>query len=152
MTKLLDVIKKTRHSLLELINGLDAQQLNLIPDGFNNNIIWNLGHMVSSQQGLCYLKAGLEPVVKEEFRIAYQPGSVPLLPLSITEINNIKNMFILTIEQLETDIDKGLFLNYICWTNRFDIEMTCINDVLCYLPYHDGLHSDRIAAYRRLIL
>lgn len=73
MNKLLDVIKKTRYSLLEQINDLDEQQLNQIPDGFSNNITWNLGHMVSSQQGLCYLKGGLQPLLKEEFIAAFQP-------------------------------------------------------------------------------
>ncbi|MGH2624736.1 MAG: DinB family protein, partial [Sphingobacterium sp.] len=63
MNKITDVIKRTRIKLFELIEDLNAEQLNQIPDGFTNNIIWNVGHMISSQQGLCYLKAGLRPCV-----------------------------------------------------------------------------------------
>jgi len=88
----------------------------------------------SSQQGLCYLKGGLQPFVKEEFITAFQPGSIPQQPLNINEINDIKGMFILTMEQLETEIQTDLFLNYTSWTNRFNIEMTGSRDVLCYLP------------------
>jgi len=107
--------------------------------------------MVSSQQGLCYLKGGLQPFFKEEFITAFQPGSIPQRPRNINEINDIKSMFILTIEELETEIQTDLFLNYTSWTNRSDIEMTGISDVICYLPFHDGLHSDRITVYKRLI-
>ena len=66
MTKQIEIIKKTRVSLLELVKDLSTEQLNKIPDGFNNNIIWNLAHMIAAQQGVCYVRAGLAPVVGEK--------------------------------------------------------------------------------------
>jgi hypothetical protein len=151
MIKSIDVIKRTRNSLLELVHQLDPQQLNQIPDGFANNIIWNMGHMISAQQGLCYFKGGLKPFMNEEFILAFQPGSRPHLPLASAEIDVIKSLFVTTMEQLENDIEANVFRTYHPWRHRLNIEMTNIHDVLCYLPYHEGLHADRIAIYKRLI-
>jgi hypothetical protein len=64
MKKHLGWIKKTRTSLLNMISGLSLEQINKVPEGFNNNIIWNLGHLVSAQQGICYSRSGLSPIWK----------------------------------------------------------------------------------------
>jgi len=50
MKKEIERLKKTRIFLLDLIKDLTTEQLNEIPKGFNNNIIWNLGHLIASQQ------------------------------------------------------------------------------------------------------
>ncbi len=48
MNKDIDYIKKARYYLLDGIKDLSADQLNQIPEGFNNNILWNLAHMVAA--------------------------------------------------------------------------------------------------------
>ncbi|WP_407635809.1 DinB family protein [Solitalea canadensis] len=35
-------------------------QLNKVPAGFNNNLIWNIGHEIVAQQALIYKSSGLE--------------------------------------------------------------------------------------------
>lgn len=59
MVKQFDILRKTRQYVLELIANLSMEQLNEVPAGFTNNIVWNLGHMLASQQGVCYLRGGL---------------------------------------------------------------------------------------------
>lgn len=51
-------LKKLRFAILKTIEQLPTEQLNKVPDGFNNNIIWNVAHLIASQQNLCYIKAG----------------------------------------------------------------------------------------------
>lgn len=63
MNKQIEIIRKTRVKLLEMLSDLSTDQLNKIPAGFNNNIIWNLAHLVAAQQGICYLRAGLPMVL-----------------------------------------------------------------------------------------
>jgi hypothetical protein len=48
-----------RQFLLDQIAGLTTEELNQIPRGLNNNIIWNLAHLISGQQGIFYARAGL---------------------------------------------------------------------------------------------
>jgi hypothetical protein len=46
-------IKTLRTTLLTLVENLTINQLNEVPEGFNNNIIWNLAHLTAAQQGVC---------------------------------------------------------------------------------------------------
>jgi uncharacterized damage-inducible protein DinB len=74
-----DLIRKPRLTLLTQIESLSLEQLNTVPAGFNNNIIWNLGHMVAAQCGIWYKRAGLAlpDGVTEEFFETYKPGTKP---------------------------------------------------------------------------
>ena len=67
MTKSIEIIKKPRLALFELIKDLSIEQLNQVPPGFNNNIIWNMGHLIAAQQGICYRRAGTDMIVSEDY-------------------------------------------------------------------------------------
>jgi len=43
MDKRIEKIKRFREFLLAQMKGLTTEELNKIPAGYNNNIIWNIG-------------------------------------------------------------------------------------------------------------
>ena len=47
MQQQIAILKATRANILKQIEGVSLAQLNEIPAGFNNNLIWNAGHAVS---------------------------------------------------------------------------------------------------------
>ncbi len=49
MNKQIEILRNTRKHLLSFINDLSTEELNEIPQGFNNNIIWNLAHLTATQ-------------------------------------------------------------------------------------------------------
>jgi hypothetical protein len=150
MTKQIEIIRKTRSFLLESLKDLSTEQFNHIPQGFNNNIIWNLGHMIAAQQGICYIRAGLAPHVSEDFINAYKSGSKPGDPVDADGIENIKNLLFSMIDQLETDYNNKIFDGYITWTTRYSVEVASIDDAIAFLPFHEGLHSGCISALKKL--
>jgi hypothetical protein len=77
MNPKIDLIRKIRSKALELIAGLSITELNNIPKGFNNNIIWNLGHLIAAQEGIFYLRGKLELTVEQEFFNSFKNGSKP---------------------------------------------------------------------------
>jgi len=151
MTKQFEIIRKTRSFLLESLKELTTEQYNKIPEGFNNNIIWNLGHMIAAQQGICYSRAGFAPKMSEEFINSYKSGSKPEKQVSADEIENIKSLLLTTIDLLETDYNNETFGGYVSWTTRYSIEVTSIDDAIKFLPFHDGLHSGCTGALKRLV-
>lgn len=151
MNKLIDTLIKTRQKLIAGIDDLSTEQLNYIPQGFKNNIIWHLGHLIAAQQGLCYLRANVPMRVSTQMREAYAPGTKPERFIGDQEIAEIKELLISTLHQLQADADDDYFAGYTPWVNRYYIELNNVNDVLCYLPFHDALHTDRIAVYQKLI-
>ncbi len=152
MTKTIEIIKKPRLAILELIKELSIEQLNIVPPGFNNNIIWNLGHLVAAQQGICYRRAGVATIITEDYFNTYGPGSKPERFISQAEFDEIKRLFTSTLDQFVADYDKKLFPNYTSWATRAGIDLTNIDEASQFVVFHEGLHSGVIMAQRRLVL
>jgi len=147
--KSIDTIRNLRECALGIINELSLEELNHIPAGFNNNIAWNLGHMVAAQQGVCYKRAGLPIVVEESYFERYKPGTIPGAPITQEELDEIKSLLFSTLDQLEKDYADGIFVNYGTFTTRYGVELASIEDAVDFLPFHDGFHMGYMLALRR---
>jgi len=152
MDKRIESIKKTRSYLLTLIEDLNTDQLNSIPPGFNNNIIWNLGHLISAQQGLCYLRSGLSIVIEEKFILPFKPETKPEKYLSTEDVAEIKNLLLTSLDEFNTDLQNNLFQSYNSFLTRYGVELNTVEDAIDFLPYHEGLHAGYIMALKRAVL
>ena len=151
MNRAIEIIKQPRQKILDEINHLSVEQLNKIPEGFNNNIIWNLGHMIASQQGICYKRAGLDVRVDEAFFNAYKPETKPEGFVDGAGVEEIKKMLFTTLEQLEADYDNGAISNYTSFVTRYNIPLSSIDEAIAFLPFHEGLHIGYIMSLRKLV-
>lgn len=144
-------IKSIRLYLLDLIKDLSPAQLNEIPTGFNNNIIWNVGHLLVSQQRLCYMRAGVKPVIDEQYLKDYMPTTKPGNPLPEDEINKIKELFLSVLDKLDEDYTQDLFSNYGAFTSPYGIELNNIDAAIDFLLFHEGLHMGYIMGMKRVL-
>ena len=154
MDKRIIKIKKARQFLLDQLPGLTDEQLNTIPAGYNNNIIWNLVHLICAQQGICYLRAAQPAVVPEKYIVPFFTNTRPERTIEKEEIEEIKQLFIGTIDQLQLDYDRQIFRNYTPSPNIlkiYGIEINDIDDALEFVLYHEGYHSGYILALKRLV-
>jgi hypothetical protein len=154
MDNRIEKIKKVRTFLLNQINGLSDEQLNKIPDGFSNNIIWNLTHLICAQQGICYLRAGKTAAVPEKYIVPFFTNTKPDRLIDKEEIAEIKLLFIDTIDKLQEDFDKKIFGNYTPSPNIlrvYGFEIKGIDDALEFLLYHEGYHTGYILALKKLV-
>jgi len=145
----LDTLRKLRIFILNTIKDLTLEQLNKVPSGYSNNIIWNVAHLVAAQEGVCYLRTGQATTVSMEFFNAYKPGSKPERNLTEKEVDEIKQLLIASVDLLENDLKQNKFVNYKSWTTRYDVEMNTIEDALNFLPFHEGMHLGYIMALKR---
>jgi len=151
MNKQIERIKKIRLFLINLVSNLSADQLNEVPAGFNNNIIWNLGHLIAAQQGVCYVRAGVKPVVDEKYTIEYKPGTKPERYIDVNEIEIIKKNLLSSVDVLQTDYQNKLFADYTPWSTRYGVELSEIDDAIQFLMFHEGLHAGSILAIKKLL-
>ncbi|MBM3402907.1 MAG: DinB family protein [Bacteroidetes bacterium] len=147
----LDLIRRIRFNALELVSGLTVQELNRIPEGFNNNIIWNLGHLIAVQEGIFYLRGKLELNIEQEFFNSFKNGSRPERVIHLEEIENIKSLLFSSLDQFESDLKKNAFHDYPLWTTGMGIQINSIEEAINFLPVHEGLHLGHIMAYKRII-
>jgi len=151
MNAQIETIRKIRSFLLEQIKSLDTELINQVPEGFNNNIIWNLGHMIAAQQGMCYKRAGLPMMISEDFWEKFRTGSKPQGPLNDEEISQIKDLLFATLDKLEADYNSNIFGNYTAWSTRYGVEIGSIDSALEFLPFHEGLHAGTIFTMKKLV-
>jgi hypothetical protein len=54
MIHILEITLKTAICFQYFLETIGIEHLNKIPDGFNNNIFWNIKHTAVTQQALVY--------------------------------------------------------------------------------------------------
>lgn len=148
---MIEKIKIARNSLLSTVAELSIEELNEIPAGFNNNIIWNLAHLTAAQQGMCYVRAGVPTGVSEEFITPFKSGTKPEKFVGENEVRALKEIFLSSLDQFEADYRKNLFANYSAWKTRAGIEINNIDDAIQFLFFHEGVHAGCIIAMKKLV-
>lgn len=153
MEQAIRVIKASRTKLLSLVEELTTEELNYIPAGFNNNLAWQIGHLVVSQQILCYKLAGQKFVIEDELIDLYKNGSKPERAFSEAEIAQMKGYLLSTIDQLAIDLTNGTFDNYTPYSISTypGITLTNVSDAVTFIVSHDGLHYGCSLIMKRLV-
>lgn len=127
------------------------KQINEIPTGFNNNIIWNLGHLAAIDQRILYIRSALESPISNEFIGKYQKGTKPESFIEEEEVGEIKRLLLWSVDRLEEDYNKEIFVNYEEWITPYGNTISSFEEALAFLPFHEGLHRGAIIALKRLV-
>ena len=151
MNKNFDTLKKSRILILNIIENLSIDQLNKIPEGFKNNIAWNIAHLVVTQQLLCYKLAGLKCLISEEMITNFQKGTAPTYTISEAEFKEIKTLFLELPEKLTADYEKGIFTEYNEYTTSVAVTLKNVNDALTFNLLHEGIHLGIILQLKKFV-
>ncbi len=151
MGKSITISRLTRRNFIELIDSLSIEQLNEIPVGLNNNIAWNFGHIIVTQQILCYLLAGLTPKMDQALVAKYRKGARPDELIDLNEINILKSLAYSLLDELENDIKTDIFSNYKPYTTSYGFELTSITDAVDFYSIHESMHYGVALTIKKLI-
>jgi len=144
-------IKKTRSNLLSLLDSVTEKELNHIPRGFNNNLIWNLGHIIASQQLLCYKLSDLPFVVDDAIVDTFKKGTKPIETCTSMDYEQLKQLAQTTIDQLQMDLDEKKFQTYTSFSTSYGIQLNNIEDALKFANMHEAFHLGYVMALRRAV-
>ena len=150
MTEISHIIQ-TRNNFITLINNLTEKELNAIPTGFKNNIIWNFGHIVVVQQLLCYKNSGLEISISQELIEKYKKGTSPQGFVSQSEIEELINISKHNMEKFLSDIKSKDFSKYKEYPTSYSVILKSIEDAIKFNSLHEGLHFGYAMALRKLV-
>ncbi len=151
MTNEFDTLLASRKLTLKFVQNFNPEQLNYIPQGFKNNLIWNMGHLVVTQQLLWYNLSEKSMLIDAAMVEKYQKGSKPNGLIHSDEIDKIKELLISLPEKSIRDYNKGLFKTYKTYTTSFNVTLKSIEDGIKFNNYHEGLHVGTIMALRKLV-
>ena len=151
LDKSIDTILATRKLFIKLIENLSIEQLNNVPEGFNNNIIWNFAHVVVTQQIICYKLSGLPLKIDEKYQPLYSKGTKPEGFADENEVAFFKQQAITLMDELVADLGRNLFRNFKPYTTSFNVELTNIGDAVKFIIMHEGLHLGYAMALKRVM-
>lgn len=151
MQEILNLTKVSRNMVSKLIDGYTLEQLNKVPAGFNNNIIWNIAHVVVTQQLLVYNLSGLPMLVSEEMVAKYKKGTKTEHFASQEEVDEVLSLMTKTIEQTEIDIQNNVFQNFTEYPTSTGYVLTSAQDAMTFNNFHEGIHLGVILALRKLV-
>jgi len=151
MTPDFQLLNITRKNFLHAISGLSIEQLNTIPAGFNNNIIWNFGHVIVTQQLLCYQMAGLELKVEPELTAKYRKGTKPESFISGEELQRLKDLAFPLLKELEQNYRNNEFTAYKPYETSYGAELKSIEDAVEFVIVHEALHYGYVMALKHAL-
>lgn len=141
----------SRKLYLNIIETYSLEQLNKIPEGFSNNLVWNLGHIIVSQQGLVYRLSDLPMSVSPEMMDKYKNGSKPTEFVTQDEVNELKVLLFSLIEKTKQDYASGLFTNYNEYTTAIGFNLSSAAEAMEFNNYHEAIHLGIMMQIRKFI-
>ncbi|WGK65968.1 DinB family protein [Croceiramulus getboli] len=147
----LQITLQSRKNYHRILTSHSLEALNTIPDNFNNNIIWNIAHVIATQQGLVYGLSGLPLLVDAEFVAAYRKGTKPVGPVDQEFVDRVDELLFTTIEQTQKDIEKGVFKQFKSYTTLTNHTLSSVEEAITFNNFHEGLHTGSILALRHVI-
>lgn len=151
MTQTLEITKTSRKIAAQFLDNYSLEQLNKIPEGFSNNLIWNIAHVVVTQQLLVYKFSGLFMLISEELADKYRKGTKPGFDATQADVEEIKTLLSKTIDKTEKDYEEGLFKNYQEYPTSTGFVLKNVEDAMMFNNFHEGIHIGVMMSLRKYI-
>ena len=151
MHQTFDIAKASRKVLSQFLENYTLEQLNKMAPGFNNNLIWNIAHIVVTQQRLVYKFSGVPMIISDELFEKYKGGTKPSQDVTQAEVDEIRSLLFETINQTETDFNNKLFKTYQEYSASIGVTIKNIEGALSFNNYHEALHMGVIMSIRKFL-
>lgn len=140
-----------RKRLLDYLENTELEKQLIIPKGCNNNMLWQIGHCVVSQQRLMYTLSGLPMNVSDSYFLNFKIGSSPKDWKETPDIEEVKRSLIETVDILKRDFENNLFQEYKSYKTSAGITLSNIHEAFVYSNYHEGMHIGNLEIFKRIL-
>ncbi|NQX61259.1 DinB family protein [Paenibacillus qinlingensis] len=140
-----------RQSTIKAVAGLSENTIDHIPEGFNNNIRWNLGHIIFVQEKFAFHFVGEPLQIPENFERLFAKGTRP--SEWNEELPTLDELLVLLAEQpkriqrlLRDRLDESVSKPF---TTGSGLLLSTIGEFLNFTMYHEGMHFNTISILKR---
>ena len=146
-----DILRKSRELVLKELDGLTLDQVHVIPQGFKNNIAWNVAHLVVTQQALCYKLSGLNCLCPDDLMDAHKKGTLPTKVFTEEEFDEVKELLLGLPDTLQEDFEAGIFEDYTEYPTSTGFVLSSIETAIEFNNFHEGIHYGIIRAIKKFL-
>ena len=147
----IDLLRATRKNTLGLCAGLSETQLNYIPEGFNNNLIWNAGHVIATMELLTYGLTGQHTPSHRDFINRYRKGTKPEGTIPTMEVAAIIAGLTASVTQLEEDLRNNDFSPFNPYETSYGVTLNSIDEAMDFNNMHEAMHIGSMLALRKFV-
>ncbi len=147
----LEITLQNRKNLLAILEATPKEDLVRIPKGFRNNILWNIAHVVVTQQILVYKFSGLPMRVSDDLVNKFMKGTVPDGRVTDTQLKQITDVLVSTIAWTKEDYEDGIFKDFKPYTTSAKVTLNDVNDAISFNNFHEGIHLGSIFALKKML-
>ncbi|MCT4698335.1 DinB family protein [Tenacibaculum haliotis] len=151
MNKQFEILKKSRALVFNKVDNLSIEQLHKIPEGFKNNIAWNVAHLVVTQQLLNYKLSGLNCLASDELIETYKKGTLPTETFTEEEFEEVKELLVGLPDTLQEDYEAGIFTEFNEYETSLGFTLDSIETAISFNNLHEGIHLGIIMALTKLV-
>ncbi len=151
MEQTFELNRTCRKLIAPFLEDFTLDQLNAIPEGFSNNLFWNIAHVVVTQQLLIYKLSGLPMLVSDELVDKYKKGSKPEHPATQADVDQIKSLLFDLVDQTQADYGSGVFTQFTEYPTSSGFVLKNVKDAMAYNNFHEGLHLGIIMSLKKVV-
>lgn len=140
MKEQFEILRSSRSNVISILNKYSSDQLNTIPGKFKNNLIWNAGHILVTQQSIVYRLSGLDIKIDQSLVDLFKKGAQPENKIDEETIAEIKRLLVSTVSELEQDYSNGIFREFKPYMTSYGYELKSVEDAINFNNTHEGLH------------
>ena len=141
----------SRSIYLKFLENYSLEQLNSIPVGMSNNLIWNMGHVLVSQQKLVYALSGLSMRISDSLFEKYQNGSRPDGKTTQAEVDEIKKLLLEMIEKTKSDFEARIFKEFHPYQTKTGFYLGTLKEAMEFNNYHEGIHLGIMMSIKKFL-
>ncbi|MEB3102661.1 DinB family protein [Ferviditalea candida] len=141
-------METARSRMLDQLENVSEELADRIPAGFNNNIRWNLGHILTVHEMLIFQlnneKSGIPGDYVELFKNGSKPADWQQTPPSLEVLKqHLKDQMLKIRETFSGRLDQEAAKPF--------KEMKTIGEIINFSFYHEGLHTGYIWAMKKTL-
>jgi hypothetical protein len=143
-----------RKGTIKVIESTDESLLTIIPQGFNNHIFWNYGHIFVIQERMVFPAmrepSELNEILIQLFNNKTSPANWSINPPPIDEITQLLRDQTTRIQEMFKDrLDEKLIEPFMLFKS---LPFYTLRDILTFTIFHEGMHLETMKMYRRMLL
>lgn len=146
MEEYLTTLNLNRKELLKVIAQLSTSQLNLIPHGNSNNIVWNLGHLLIVSENLLYKHSPLDRPAHDFDLSRFARSTRPEQIVSQEDVVRIKKALLETVSIFTETHDSSRLKEL-----DITIENIISEAELRFILFHENMHYQTIMKLMYLV-
>ena len=151
MHPIIETTHSIRNSFKHYLSSMSLDALNKIPEGFNNNIFWNIGHIISVQQMIVVGLANERWTVDKRIVKEFMKGSKP--ERAYTEEDRMELLQILETSLQETQalFDADKLNTYQSFKTLTGYEITDFTSACAFNLFHEGMHLGTLLSIKKFV-